>query len=166
MSHQPSPRHRTDTAFGCEEWDLLVALPGRVVIAATSAEPDAPRRTVAEGLAGIEAIAAGRASASPLVRDVVTSIYQETDGDPPAAEEFQDRVDGIAAVLDACRVAATVLASRTGREDADAYRHWIESIAVRVCRSARSGGVLGFGGSPVSAAEREFLAGLGAAFDG
>ena len=34
-------------------------------------EADSPRRTVSEGLAGIEAIAAGRDSASGLVRDVV-----------------------------------------------------------------------------------------------
>jgi hypothetical protein len=184
MPYQPSPRRRTRRtalaqpgasagpatggaqrwAFSSDEWGLLVRLPGRVVVAATSAEADSPRRTVGEGLAGIEAIAAGRDSASALVRDIVAEIYHETDS-PPAAEEYRDPAAGIADVLATCRAAAEVLAVRTGREDADAYRHWIEAVATRVCHAARGGDLLGFGGPPVSAAEWHFLAELAAAFD-
>jgi hypothetical protein len=158
-----SNRLRAGLPFGRDEWDLLVKLPGRVVVAATSAEPDTSRRTVSEGLVGIDAIAAGRASASRLVRNVVGAIYEEADDDPPAAEEFPDRAAGIADVLDACRLAAGVLVDRVAREDVDAYRHWIESIATRVCQASRTGGVLGFGGTPVTPAERRFLADLAAA---
>ena len=46
-------------AFEPHEWELLVRLPARIMIAATSAEKDSDRRTVDEGLAGINAIAAG-----------------------------------------------------------------------------------------------------------
>jgi hypothetical protein len=159
-----SNRLRAGLPFARDEWDLLVRLPGRVVVAATSAEPDTSRRTVTEGLVGIDAIAAGRAAASRLVRTVVAAIYEEADDDPPAAEEFDDRAAGIADVLDACRLAAGVLAERVGREEADAYGQWISSIATRVCQAARTGGVLGFGGAPVSPAERRFLADLAAAF--
>jgi hypothetical protein len=151
-------------AFRRDEWELLVRLPGRVVVAATSAEADSPRRTVSEGLAGIEAIAAGRDSASGLVRDIVAEIYQETDT-PPAAEEYRDPAAGIADVLADCREAAGVLALRTSREDADAYRHWIEAVATRVCHATKTSDLLGFGGPPVSAAEWHFLAELAAAFD-
>src|SRR6187431_567537 len=91
------------------QWALLVRLPGRVVIAATSAEHDSPGRTVAEGLAGLAAIAAGRASDSDLVRAVVSAVYAETDGDGPDAEEFTDRDAGLAAVLAASREAVRVL---------------------------------------------------------
>jgi hypothetical protein len=163
MSYQSSSPRRSP-AFGRDEWELLVRLPGQVVVAATSAEADSPRRTVTEGLAGIEAIAAGRDSVSGLVRDVVAEIYHETDT-PPAAEEYRDPAAGIAGVLAACRQAAGVLATRTGREDADAYRHWIEAIATRVCHAARGTDLLGFGGPPVSASEWHFLAELAAAFD-
>jgi len=153
--------------FRRDEWALLVRLPGRVVVAATSAQPDTARRTVAEGLAGIDAIAAGRASVSRLVRDVVAAIYAETGADePPAAAEFHDPAGGVAAVLTGCREAARVLAERAGREDYDAYRHWLEAIAARVCQAARTGGVPGLGGQLVSPAEWRFLAALGAAFDG
>ena len=152
--------------LSADDWDLLVRLPGQVVVAATSAEPDTPRRTVAEGLAGIDAIAAGRQSTSPLVRDVVAAIYQESGDDPPAAEEFADPSAGIAQVLGACRDAACALGERAGPEDAEAYRRWIEAIAERVCRASRSRGLLGFGGAALSPAERRFLADIGAAFGG
>ena len=164
MSYRWSAPRRVGPAFRPDEWELLVRLPGQVVVAAPSAEADSPRRTVTEGLAGIEAIAAGRDSASGLVRDVVAEIYHETDT-PPAAEEYRDRATGIAGVLETCRQAASVLAVRTAREDADAYRHWIEAIAARVCHASRGGDLLGFGGPPVSEAEWHFLAELAAAFD-
>jgi hypothetical protein len=167
MSNPAILRQRAAALFRPEEWDLLVKLPGRVVVAATSVETDSARRTIAEGLAGIDAIAAGRASASRLVRDVVAAIYTEsTDDDPPADEQFRDRVTGIADVLAACRVAGQLLTERVSRTDADAYRHWIEAIAGRVCHAARSGGSLGLGGAMVSPAERRFLDELAAVFDG
>jgi hypothetical protein len=164
MSYRPTAPRRVESAFRRDEWELVVRLPGQVVVAATSAEADSPRRTVTEGLAGIEAIAAGRDSASGLVRDVVAEIYHETDT-PPAAEEYRDPAAGIAGVLSCCRQAAEVLATRASREDADAYRHWIEAIATRVCHAAGGTDLLGFGGPPVSAAEWHFLAELAAAFD-
>jgi len=166
MSNQSAIRPRTELPLRRDEWELLVRLPGRVVVAATSSEADSARRTVVEGLAGIDAIAAGRASASRLVRDVVAAIYAETGAEEPAAEEFHDRPAGIAEVLDACRTVGRLLRTRAGREDRDAYRHWLEAIAARVCQASRSGGVLGMGGPLVSPAEQRFLADLGAAFDG
>jgi hypothetical protein len=144
-------------AFPPGEWELLTHLPARVIVAATSAEPDGPRRTVAEGLAGLDAIAAGRAFDSDLVRAVVSAIYAEADDDRPAAEEFTDRAAGLAEVLAACRRATDVLAARADPADSAAYRQWLQSVAARVCGAARSGGVLGLGGEHVSAAERRFL---------
>ena len=157
---------RTATPFTRAEWERLVTLPGRVVVAATSAQVDSARHTVLEGLAGIDAIAAGRASVSRLVRDVVAAIYHEPDDDRPAAEEFLDRAAGIAAVLADCRSAGRLLTERVDRTDADAYRRWLVAIATRVCHAARTGGLLGVGGAAISPAERRFLAELTAALDG
>jgi len=158
MSNQSGLRQRTELPFRRAEWELLVKLPGRVVVAATSAaHADPTRRTVAEGLAGIDAIAAGRASASRLVRDIVAAIYDEAG----AAGEYPQPE-----VLDACRTALRLLTERAGRVDADAYRHWLVAIAARVCRAARTGVTLGLGDQPISVAEREFLARLEAALTG
>src|SRR5512138_130492 len=97
MPYQPSSKPRTEMPFRREEWDLLVRLPGRVVVAATLADPGIPRRAVAEGLAGIDAIAAGRASMSRLVRDVVAAIYDEAD-DRPAARTQAGSGGGTASI--------------------------------------------------------------------
>ena len=66
---------RTVTPFTRAEWERLVKLPGRVVVAATSAQADSARHTVHEGLAGIDAIAAGRASASRLTMKPTWSMW-------------------------------------------------------------------------------------------
>jgi hypothetical protein len=147
-------------AFTPDEWDQLTRLPARVMIAATSAEPDSDRRTVAEGLAGIDAIAAGTVSDSDLVRAAVAAIYAEADPDPPSAEQFRDRHAGITEVLVNCRAASLVLAKRADPADAAAFRQWLLNIAARVCGAARTGGVFGIGGSHVSEAETTFLADL------
>ena len=54
-------------------------------MAAVAAAPAEGRRA-AEGIAGIEAIASGLASPSPLVREVVGSIYSESYHDPEALD--------------------------------------------------------------------------------
>ena len=157
MPHQPVSRPNPTFAFPAGEWDLLVRLPGRVLVAATSAEPDGARQTVAEGLAGIEAIAAGRASPSRLVREVVAAMYAERDEDAPVAEEFIDAPTEIAGVLAECRAAGRTLADRVPAPDAAAYRGWLLAIAGTVCAAAGTGGLFGPGGEPVSAAEQRFL---------
>ena len=163
--HNPPPA-RLASVFTRAEWDLLVRLPGQVVIAATSAEADSPSRTVAEGLAGIDAIAAGLDSANPLVRSVVGAIYAEEDEDAPTAEEFADRAAGLASVITSCRHAGAVLEARCDPADSRAFRDWLTMIAARVCEASRSGGLLGVGGVQISAAERRFLSDMTAAFDG
>ena len=165
MSSQLISEQAATWALRDSEWKLLVTLPGRVVIAATSTQADPARRTFVEGLAGLDAIAAGRASASPLVRDVVSAVYHEPD-DRPVAEELHEGAAGTAEVLAACRAAGRVLATRVDRANADGYRHWLLAIATRVCHAARTGGVLGVGGAALRPAERRFLDELAAALDG
>jgi len=152
-------------SFRRAEWHLLVTLPGRVVIAAASARHDPARRTVVGGLVGLDAVAAGRSSASRLVRDVVSAVYHEPD-DRPTAVHLHNHAAGTGDVLAGCRQAARVLTERVDHVDADAYRHWILAIATRVCHAARTRGLLAVGGAVVSATERRFLADLAAALEG
>lgn len=210
MPSQPAPGHPTSSRkltdlaslrFLPDEWELLTSLPAQVVIAATAVAADgevsahdrgarelAPRahdarQTVAEGLAGLDAIAAGRAFDSDLVRAVVAAIYAENDGRSPGSGRPQpaafDGTDPIrqpeaagpaahehrrpAEVLASCRSVATVLNARADPADSAAYRQWLQSIAARVCEAASSGGLLGLGGDLLSDAEREFLDELGGA---
>ncbi len=118
----------TDTAFSLAEWSLLVRLPGQVVTAATAVGRGTGPATVAQALAGLDAIAAGRGSSSALVRRVVGTIYAERD----AETGVPDGVDGVIA---GCRRAAEILADRSP-DDSAAYRRWVLTVADRTCGAA------------------------------
>jgi hypothetical protein len=155
--------------FPADEWALLTHLPAQVVIAAISVGSDGSGRTVVAGLAGIEAIAGGRAFDSDLVRAVVATIFAEPDaesappGAQPVARGFAGRTPGVADVLAACRSATAVLA-KADPADSAAYRQWLQSIAARACEAARSGGgPAAAGGERYRAAGRRLLGDLGAA---
>ncbi|MFI7215956.1 hypothetical protein [Micromonospora maritima] len=142
----------TTAAYSAAEWDLLTDLPGRVLVAAASPGPGRPPRGVAAGLAGLDAVAAGRAFDSDLVRAVVTAIYARHDGAAVRDERLTDLVD----LLAAARAAVRVLRRRADPADSAAYRQWVESVAARVCRA---------GDLPPSPADRRFLDRLGGALD-
>lgn len=122
----------TTAVYSAAEWDLLTELPGRVLVAAASPGPGRPPRGVSAGLAGLDAVAAGRASDSDLVRAVVSAIYARHDGSSARDERLTDMVD----LLAACRAAVRVLQRRADPADSAAYRQWIESVAARVGRAS------------------------------
>ena len=142
------PREQSSTlSFDRDEWELLVTLPRRVLIAASSAESPHREHSVNEGLAGIEAIASGLSSPSQLVRDVVGAIFAESyQGTRPGHELDEDVAatdGGVLPTLAASRFASEVLAQRCDLADAAAYRAWLHHIAAAVAGALR--------GAPVSA---------------
>ncbi|WDZ86668.1 hypothetical protein [Micromonospora cathayae] len=157
----------TTAVYSATEWDLLTRLPGRVVVATTVPLPGREPRDVVAGLAGLEAVAAGRAFDSDLVRAVVATIYARHDepttvptgaagrgrrGIRSNRSGYVDPVD----VLTDCRVAARVLRRRADPADSAAYRQWVQSIAARVCRA-------GPADPAVSPVDRRYLEQLGGA---
>ncbi|WP_433536903.1 hypothetical protein ACQPZK_03440 [Micromonospora sp. CA-249363] len=142
----------TTAVYSAAEWDLLTSLPARVLVAAAAPGVGRPERGVEAGLAGLDAVAAGRGFDSDLVRAVVTAIYARHDGAPAPAERLADLVD----LLAACRAAVRVLRRHADPADSAAYRQWVQSVAARVCRS-----VPGLDGQPASPADRRFLDRLG-----
>jgi hypothetical protein len=122
------------------------------------------RHTVAEGLAGLDAIAAGRGSDSDLVRAVVAAIYAEPEEDRPQEPAHRDDPAAHRArVLADCRRVVELLRASADPADSAAYRHWVQQVAVRVVAAARSGGVLGIAADRIGSPERGFLDELGAA---
>lgn len=157
--------------FSDQEWSLLVGLPQAVAVAASAAERDGSRRTLAEGTAGLHAIADGRESASPLVKEVAAEVIARVGGDPERGEEPPvviqpaDPAAYAADCLDRARQAAALLAGQVGGGDGGAYRHWLVSIAEAVVAAAPSGDILGLGGTQVTEAEQSFVRDLGIALD-
>jgi len=150
----------TGFGFSDGEWGLLVGLPQSVLTAASAAESDGTRRTMAENAAGLETIAAGRESASPLVAAVAGEIVTRV-GDPESGEELPviapaDPRAMIDDVLARAGEASTLLAARVDEGEAGAYKHWLVKIAEQVVGAASSGGLLGLGGEAVSDSERRF----------
>ncbi|WP_201753608.1 hypothetical protein [Micromonospora rubida] len=150
----------TTAVYSAAEWDLLTGLPGRVLVAAATPAPGRPSRGVAAGLAGMDAVAAGRAFDSDLVRAVVAAIYARHDGAPAPAGRLTDVVD----LLAACRAAVRVLRRRADPADSAAYRQWVQSVAARVCR-VTAGGAPAPVDAPAASADRRFLDRLGGALD-
>ncbi|BCB88957.1 hypothetical protein [Phytohabitans suffuscus] len=146
--------------FSDEEWGLLTGLPLAVLTAASAAESDGTRRTLAESAAGLEAVAGGREGASPLVTAVAQEVVSRA-GDPEAGEELplvapQDPEAYIADVLHRSGAAAALLRDRVDEGEAGAYAHWLVGIAEQVVTAAPSGGMLGIGGDRVTEPERRF----------
>jgi hypothetical protein len=159
MSNQ-ARRHSAALAFERDEWELIVTLPRRVLMAALAAAPVDGRRA-AEGIAGIEAIASGLASPSSLVREVVGSIYSENHREPEELIGDGDEGDaGVVQTLATCRYASELLGARCDPADATAYRQWVSHIAAVV-----TGVALGAAGTArtgrVGLAESRFLYALG-----
>ncbi|MFY1700308.1 hypothetical protein ACN28G_00870 [Micromonospora sp. WMMA1923] len=138
------------------EWGLLTTLPGQVVVAAASPGPGRAGRGVAAGLAGLDAVAAGRAFDSDLVRAVVATIYARPDESPARVGHPTDPADPTdptdptdladqanpadqADLLAACRAAVRVLDRWADPADSAAYRQWVQSVAARVCRVPPAG---------------------------
>lgn len=142
MSSQPGPAGRRPaggaagrpvaSAYSTAEWRLLTRLPGQVVIAAIGSPGAGPRDRVADAVAGLDAIAAGRAFDSDLVREVAATIYAETDRDLTLVEPAGPPAD----VLERCRAVVRLLAARADPADAAAYRQWVQSTGARVGRTA------------------------------
>ena len=150
----------TSLGFSDAEWGLLVGLPQSVLTAASAAEHDGTRRTLAENAAGLEAIATGRESASPLVTAVAGELVARV-GDPETGEELPsieppDPVAYAEDVLARAGEAARLLAVRTDEGEAGAYKHWLVTIAEQVVTASPSGGILGVGGDVVTEPERRF----------
>lgn len=139
----------TDLPYSAAEWNLLSSLPSWTVVVTVT---QAPVRAVAAGLAGLDAVAAGRSFDSDLVRAVVATIYARHDG--PASAPGRPLAD-TAELLAVARAAARLLERRADPADSAAYRQWVQSVAARVCRAGSSQG------GPVARSDRRFLGRLG-----
>jgi hypothetical protein len=103
-----------------------------------------------------------QANAIPLIRDLtgraemqaaqesLKARFTGTQGKPS-----KDAVRGLA--LEHARSSIALLSGKAASEEIEAYKQLLYGLAEKVASASREGGVLGFGGKAVSAAEQSFL---------
>lgn len=146
--------------FTDAEWGLISGLPQSVLTAASAAQQDGGRKTRAEAAAGLDAIAEGRESPSPLVAavalELITRVGDPERGEKLAVPEPPDPRAYALDVLSRAGEAATLLNGRVSEGEAGAYKHWLVEITEVVVTASSTGGAFGLGGETVTEQERTF----------
>jgi hypothetical protein len=151
-------------SFTSDEWKRLLESPMLAGMAVTAAEPSGLWGLIKEGFAASGALAQAKADASSnaLIRAVVAD-FETAEGRSAARDGLKTEFAGgktgdvkAKAIERLGQVAALLEAKAPG--DAPAFKAWLQVIAQRVAEAAKEGGFLGFGGVPVSDAEKATLA--------
>lgn len=152
------------TSFSADEWPKIVGSPILAGMAVTLADPSGLWGTLKEGMASAYALMDAKkdAGASSLVKAIVAEL-EKSDGRTMAREAFKAELTAkTPAELKAQAIAAlgavSQLVDAKAGADAPAFKIWLSGIAERVAEASKEGGFLGFGGVPVSDAEKATLA--------
>jgi hypothetical protein len=132
-----------------------------VGLATLMAEPSG-LGTIKEAVAISLGIYENQSSDIPLIRDLTSRVEMQA-AQGSLREQFtttrerpsKDAIRRLA--LDQARASIAILSGKASNEEVDAYRKLLYGVADKVANSSREGGVLGFGGKPVSEAEQSFL---------
>ena len=143
------------------DWNTLQEVPHLVGLAALVAGASG-LGTVKESVALAQGIMEGQSSDVPLIRDLSNRVtmqeaqrsVRDTVGTLDA-KTSKDRLKSMA--LEGVGAMMSMLNEKASPDEASAVRHWLYGIAEKVAKSAKEGGVLGFGGTQVSEGEQAFL---------
>jgi hypothetical protein len=159
----------TKASFTPEEWTLLLQSPMVAGMVVSAADPSGLFGMLKESFAAGGALVQAKADvgASPLVK-AVAADFATAEGRVAARDGVKARLAGgtpgevKARSLATLRQVSMLLAAKAP-EDAPAFKAWLTGVARRVAEAAGEGGFLGFGGVPVSDAEKATLAEIDAA---
>jgi hypothetical protein len=159
-------------SFTDEEWHLVIQAPLVAGFAVTAADPGGLIGAFQESAAIAKIMAATKKdSAEGSLLAETVGAYETSEARGIARDAVRELVKGHkpAEACDAAvvrlREIAGVVRTRTPAE-AEAFNGWLMGIADSVAEAAKEGGFLGFGGEPVSDAERKALADIAAALTG
>jgi hypothetical protein len=159
----------TKSDFTAQQWGKIVVSPLLAGFAVSAAAPSGLIGTLLESMASADALATARTdgAANALVRAAVDDLLTP-ERRMAARESVQRLIEGADLPEIKTRAltqlqATAVILDAAAPQDAAAFKDWLAQIAASVAGAAAEGGVLGFGGEKVSAAERAALAELDAA---
>ena len=151
-------------SFTPQDWILLLESPMMAGMAVSAAEPSGLFGMLQESFATGKLLVQAKSdtTANELVK-AVAADFETAEGRKAASEGLKAKLGGgqpgdiKANALDALRQAAALVIAKAPA-DAAAYKAWLLQISQNVAEAAKEGGFLGFGGVPVSNAEKATLA--------
>jgi hypothetical protein len=149
--------------FTDAEWAEVMASPMVAGMAITLADPSGLWGIVKESLASGRALVDARRDAGgSVLAKAVTDALETSEGRTAAKAQVKAAVTGTtpaemkASALAALASVSRLLAAKDPAE-AEAFRVFLNGVALRVAEASKEGGFLGFGGVAVSDAERATL---------
>jgi len=154
------------TNFTSEEWKILLdaaMMSGLAVTAAASSGILVLKQSFAASGAIIE----GQSASDELVK-AIEADFETSEGRTFAKEGFREKMAGAKAAdlkaksLETLKQAAALLEAKAPA-DAAAVKQWFYHISEKVADAAAEGGLMGFGGTKVTDAEKAALSEISAA---
>lgn len=159
------------SSFTPEEWKLVLSSPMLAGLAVTMAEPSGIWGMLKESMASASAVvAAGRdANASPLMKALLADM-ETSDGRHIARDEIKEGMSGRSPAEIKQQVISKLaqvgkIIDAKAPQDAPAFKSWLKYVADQVAEAAAEGGVLGFGGTKVTDAEKATITEVGRALN-
>ncbi len=159
------------SSFTPEEWKLVLSSPMLAGLAVTMAEPSGIWGMLKESMASASAVvAAGRdANASPLMKALLADM-ETSDGRHIARDEIKEGMSGKSPAEIKQQVISKLaqvgkIIDAKAPQDAPAFKSWLKYVADQVAEAAAEGGVLGFGGTKVTDAEKATITEVGRALN-
>ena len=154
----------TKLSFTTGEWGKILSSPMVAGMAITAADPSGVWGLIKEGMAGGWALLEARqnAQANFLVK-AVGEDFATAEGRAIARAALQTRFTGAnlqglkELALNELKAVSSILDAKAP-EDAGAFKTWLQAVAQKAAEAGNEGGFLGFGGVPVSEAEKATLA--------
>ncbi len=152
------------TTFTPEEWSRISGSPMVVGMAVTASDPGGLWGLLKEGMAGGWALVEARQN--PQANELVKAVADDFTT-PETREAARNALQSKFKVRDISEIrtkaieelrAVSALLDAKAPGDAAAFRTWLRDVAQKAAEAANEGGFLGFGGVPVSEAERATLA--------
>ena len=157
--------------FTNDEWSRVVGSVMVTGMAVTASDPSGLWGLLKEGMAGGWALVEARQSsqANELIKAVAADFTApETREATRTALQAKFKVQDVAEIktnaIEELRAVSTLLEAKAPG-DATAFKAWLRDIAQKAAEAANEGGFLGFGGVPVSEAEKATLADIAGALN-
>lgn len=132
----------TKADFTAEEWNVIRRAPFMAF-------------AVGKTLANVKLHGASSDLVKAVTADLETAEARQQSTPTELQGKTPDQVR--TAALEACRQAAAVLEKKAKPDEAQAFKQWLLSLGQRVAEAAKEGGILGIGGTRVSAQETAAL---------